>query len=567
MPRVLSQRERYLTLIFSLIALVSLIAIPYETYRHFTKEAPAPGGTLTEGIVGNPRYVNPLLAQDADKDLVGLIYSGLTKYDKNGKLIPSLAESYSISSDNLSYTFKLKKNVKWHDGEPVTAGDVIFTISTVQNPDYGSPQRVNWQGIGVNKIDDYTINFTLHNKYAQFLNNTTVGILPEHIWSKVKPANFSLSELNTKPVGSGPYEFGSLRKDTLGQIQEYNLTAFDKYFDRKAYITNIQLKFYSSENEMIGAYNRGEIDSLSFVSAQKLKSVRFQPKLNLNKIALPRYFAVFLNQTKNKVLADQNVRIALNQATDKNSLINKVLDGNGNAIDSPMLPGILDIPANTKKYAFDLDQAKKTLASAGWKYSQQDKILEKEIKQAPVKKGKTSTPAPSTFTKLEIELTTSDWPELVNTANELKSQWEQLGIKVTVKTLSVADLQQAIKERNYDALLFGEVLNVDPDPFSFWHSSQKRDPGLNLALFDNKAADKLLEDARQLPNFSDRRLKYAEFQNIVIDQAAAVFLYSSEYIYPQLKKIVNSNIRLIAYPAARFDNITNWYINTKRVFK
>lgn len=522
---------------------------------------------MTESIIGNPRYINPLLAQDTDKDLVELIYSGLMKYDENGKLIPNLVESYSISSDNLNYTFKLKKNAKWHDGEQVTADDVVFTIDTIQNPDYGSPQRVNWQGIDINKIDDYTINFTLHNKYAQFLNNTTIGILPEHIWSKVKSTNFSLSELNIKPIGSGPYAFASLKKDTLGQIQSYNLTAFNKYYDREAYITNIRFKFYSSEDDMIGAYNRGEVDSLSFVSAQKLKSVRFQPKLNINRIALPRYFAVFLNQNKSNFLADQNVRIALNQATDKNSLINKVLNGNGNTIDSPMLPGILDIPTNTKKYDFDLDQAKKTLASAGWKYSEQDKAMEKEVRHPPIKKGKTSTPVPSTFTKLEIELTTSDWPELVGVANELKLQWEQLGVKITVKTLSVTDLQGAIKERNYETLLFGEVLNIDPDPFSFWHSSQKRDPGLNLALFDNKNADKLLEDARQLSNFSDRRQKYAEFQNIVIDQAAAVFLYSSEYIYPQLKKVKNNNTRLIAYPSNRFDNITDWYINTKRVFK
>lgn len=545
--------------------MVALIAIPYQTYIHYTEPAPTFGGTMTEGIIGNPRYINSVLAQDADKDLAELIYSGLLKYDEGGKLIPDLAESYSVSSDSLSYTFKIKNNAKWHDGQQITANDIVFTIKTIQNPDYGSPHRVNWQGIDVNKIDDYTINFTLKNKYAQFLNNMTMGILPQHIWSKVKPANFSLSEFNTKPIGSGPYKFDSLTKNSLGQIESYKLTVFTKYFDRRAYISKIELKFYLSENDLINAYNRGAIDSLSFVSAQNLKSVRFQPKLNINKIALPRYFAVFFNQNKSAILAEQTVRKALNQATDKKTLIDKVLDGNGNIVDSPMLPGILDIPVSTKKYDFDLDQARQVLESAGWTYSEQEQAMVKEIKHPPIKKG--GAPVPSTFTKLEIELTTSDWPELVKTAEELKTQWGKLGIKVDVRILSVSELQQAIKDRDYQALLFGEVLNIDPDLFSFWHSSQKRDPGLNLALFDNKAADKLLEDVRQLSDFNDRRQKYAEFQDIVIDQAAAVFLYSSKYIYPQLKQIKNNNTKLIAYPSARFDNITNWYVSTKRILR
>ncbi len=534
--------------------------MPYATYIHFTKEIPDFGGTMREGVIGNPRYINPLLAQDADKDLVSLIYSGLMKYDENGKIVTDIAESYTVSEDGLSYTFKLKQNVKWHDGEDLTADDVIFTIHAIQDANYGSPQRVNWQGIDVNQLDEHTVNFTLKNKYGQFLNNMTLGILPEHVWSNIKSANFSLSEFNTKPVGTGPYKFDSFKKNSLGQIESYKLRSFNKFYDHQAYITHIEFKFYLSEETMIEAYNRSEIDNLSFISAQRLKSVRFQPKLNINTIALPRYFGVFFNESKGKILEDQNLRIALNQGTDKQAIIDRVLEGHGRIVDSPMLPGILDIPANTKKYDFNIDQAKATLDSIGWKVSEEGTRVKEN-------KPKSKNAAPEPPTKLEIELTTSDWPELVDTAEELQSQWKQLGVSVNIRALPVSELQQVIKERDYEALLFGEILNIDPDPFSFWHSSQKRDPGLNLALFDNKDADKLLEEARQISDFNERRQKYAQFQDIVISQAPIVLLYSSDYIYPQLKKVKNNNTKIIAYPSGRFDSIINWYISTKRVLK
>ena len=546
-----------------IIAVGAIVALPITTYRHFTNEAPDNGGSFSEAIISSPRYINPLLSQgsDADRDLTNPIYTSLSKCAPAGKLIPDLAESYSVSEDSLSYTFKIKQNTKWHDNQPLTADDVVFTINTVQNSDYNSPLRINWQGVDVTKLDDYTVLFKLKNKYAQFPNNLTLGILPRHIWSQIKPANFSLSEFNTKPIGSGPYKFSSLQKDNLGQITSYKITAFSDYLERGPHISDITFKFYPSEEKMIEAYNRGEVDSMSFVSPSNLKSVRFQSKLNVQKLNLPRYFAVFLNQNKSVILANKNVRIALNQAIDKKTLIDTVLDGNGNVIDSPMLPGILDIPASSKKYDFDLEQAKKTLTSTGWVYSEQDKVFE-----LPAPKTTKTNPNPAS-TKLEFTLTTSDWPELVAAANELKVQWEKFGAKVTIKTLSLSELQQAIKDRDYDSLLFGEILNVDPDPFSFWHSSQKRDPGLNLALFDEKNADKLLEDARQTNDPAARHQKYAQFQDIVIDQAVAVFLYSSDYIYPQSKKIKNNNTTLISSPAGRFDDIVNWYIDTKRVFK
>ena len=563
LPKVLSKRERLLLLILGLIAVISLVAIPTSIYYHLTKAVPDFGGSFTEGVVGTPKYINPLLdqANDVDRDLAGLIYAGLMKYGDNGELEPALAGSYSVSDDGLTYTFKLRDNLTWQDGQPITADDVIFTVLTAQNADYDSFERPNWQGVDVGKTDDKTVVFRLKTKYAQFPNNTTMGILPKHIWENTKPSNFALSEVNIKPtVGSGPYKFSKIQRDSLGNVKSFELRAFEKFYAGKPFISRITFKFFDSEEKMIDAYNNNEVDSLGSVSPQNISSIRFQGQLKIRKLQLPRYFAVFFNQNQSEQLSDKNVRLALSYATDKNKILEKVLSGDGMAVNSPLLPGITDLPADTESYDFDIEKAKKTLDDAGWKYSEEDKVREKAA-PPPKKKGEKQAEP----TKLEVQLTTSNWPELIAVAQQLKNQWEAIGVSTNIEVLNLPELQQAIKDRSYKALLFGEVIGLDPDPFSFWHSSQKRDPGLNLALYDNKDADKLLEDARQTLDRSARLAKYNEFQKIVVKDVPAIFLYSPDYLYAQAAKIKDGDASIISVPSDRFADIYQWYINTKRV--
>jgi len=549
-PKALSRKERYIVAVSVFIILGSIVAIPITTYFHFTKEAPDYGGKFTEGMVNEPRLINPLLSQtnDTERDLVSLIYSGLLEYNGEGKIVPDLAQSYEISSDGLNYTVYLKDSAYWHDGKKVTADDVIFTIQTAQNADYGSPQRINWQGVQVEKVNDFAVMFKLQNKYAQFLNNLTVKILPKHIWQDIKPINFALSEFNLKPIGSGPYKFDRLKKNGDGRIQSYQLSANKGFYDGRPFIDELEVKFYVSEDEMIDAYNKNEIEGLSFVSSDNLKRVKFKQRLNLRELRLPRYFAVFFNQNKSAILSDKNVRLALSHATDKEALLERVLEGGGIAVHSPMMGGALDIPDSAKKYEYDLELAKIILETAGWQ-ADENGILTKGER------------------KIQIKITTSTWSELTEVAKIIEEQWEALGADITIEVLPTPELQQAIKERNYEALLFGTVLNTDPDPFSLWHSSQKRDPGLNLALYDNKAVDTILEEARQTLNPLERANKYDDFQKLVIEDIPAVFLYNSLYIHGQAKKINGSNGNLISLPSDRFINIERWYIETKRVWR
>ncbi len=551
LPKVLSFRERYLILTFLVIGIGALMSVPFAIYYHYTSTRATDGGSFSEGIVGEPRFINPLLSQtnDADRDLVSLTYSGLLKYNEEGKLVPDLAKSYEISSDGLTYTVYLRDDALWHDGQPFTADDVLYTIQTAQNSDYASPQRVAWQGVDVAKVNATTIMFKLKNPYAQFLNNLTLGILPAHIWQDVKPINFTLSEYNLKPIGTGYYRFSSFRKDKLGHIASYKLTVNKDHYGGRAHIDAIELKFYPSEDAMIQAYNTAEIQSLAFVSPENLRKLQFKSRLAIRRIKLPRYFAAFINQSQSKALADKNIRLALNYATDRKAILKRVLDDNGVIVNSPLIGGILDINPDVKSYEYDLDTAKKILAADGWANPNANGILTK---------GKDT---------LAITITTSTWPELATVAGLLKDQWKNAGVDVTIQTLPISQLQQTIKERAYQMLLFGEILNIDPDPFSLWHSSQKRDPGLNLALYDNKTADGILEDARQTLNPLDRAKKYDDFQKLVIEDVPAIFLYSPSYLYAQNKDIRGFSTAIISMPSDRFANINHWYIDTKRSFK
>lgn len=555
LPKVLSLRERYTVVSLALIAILAILATPISAYYHFTEAIPSDGGTLTEGIVGEPRLVNPLLAptNDADRDLAALVYSGLYHYNGSGTLVPDLAKSLpEVTSDGLSYSVTIRDDAVWQDGVPITADDVIFTIQTAQNDDYGAPLvvRAAWSGITVERASDKVVIFHLKAKYAQFPTNLTLGLLPKHLWQDVKPINFQLSELNLKPIGSGPYQFKSLIKDAQGTIVTYKLAAFQKYVGGRPHIDEIDFKFFNTSDDLIGAFNNNEVQDVAGIAGADVGKLKFSSRVNLEKIKMPRYFALFFNQTQSKALSDKNVRLALGEGTDRVSIINQAVGGNAFLVDSPMMSGVLDVDPPTKQgYTYDPDQAAAVLKASGWTAGDDGTLAH----------GKDNT--------LDITITTSTFPELAQVAHIIADQWSTLGAKVTVQTLPVSQLQQVIKDRSYQVLLFGEIMTPDPDPFAIWHSSQRNYPGGNLALYSNGTADKILETARTTLNPLDRRSQYNDFQNILLADIPAVFLYSPDYIYGLSRDVHGFDVSLIALPSNRFDTIASWYLDTKRQFK
>lgn len=558
LPSLLSQKERYFVLGLLILLFASLIVWAFGYRATHTTIIPKRGGSYVEGLVGSPQYINPILCQtsDVDQDISELIFSGLMKYDSKGNLVPDLAERYAVGDQGKIYDFFLRKNVVWHDKNPFNADDVIFTIKTLQNPDYKSPLIFNWNGVEVEKIDDYTVRFKLNNTYAHFLNNATVGILPKHVWENVSTPEFFLAEINLKPIGTGPYKFKKFEKDKGGSIKTLELRANENYHFGKPNLRKITFKFFVNEEKTIAAYNKGEIEGLGFISAQNKFLLRNYRKLNTHALKLPRYFAVFFNQSKSSALSDKTIRLALNHATNKQEIINKILNGYGIAVNSPIPKGMFAHTSETKIYDFALEHANNILDTTEWKRNEETGIREKILKS-----GEDPTP-------LEITLITTEWPELQSVAGILQEQWSKIGAKIEIKILSIAEIQQEyIRPREYQALLFGEVLGAAPDPFPFWHSSQKRDPGLNLSLYDNKEVDKLLIEARETFDPEKRKEKYKEFQKLVVEDIPVAFLYNSYYLYSVNKKIKGIEIENIPIPSKRFSGVENWYIRSKRVKK
>lgn len=520
-----------------------------DTYWQHTQEVARNGGEYVEAMVGQTRFINPILSQtnDIDSDISTLIFSSLLKTSSDGTLRNDLAESYEISEDKLTYTFRIKQNAFWHDGEKLTAADIVYTIKTIQDESYYSPLIANWKGIRAEQVDDYTVKFILKNAYSPFLNNLTFGILPRHKWEQISANEFPLSELNFKPVGSGPYKFDSYKKDVSGKIISMTLATNEDYHDHAPYIRKVTLKFFGSESEAITAFNRKEVKGINYLSPANTEKINDLLNKQLYRLEIPRYYAVFFNQTQSKPLSDKTVRLALAYATDKQKLIDTVLKGEGTAVNSPIPAGLLGYTPDTKIYELAVEHANNLLTEAGWTDADGDGVREKGAD------------------KLEFTLTTTSLGDAKETAELLQGMWKAVG--ANAKLVTSDNIQtEVIKPRSYEALLFGEILNHDPDPYAFWHSSQKKDPGLNLSLYDNANVDKILADARQETDPNVRAQRYQEFQNQVIEDIPAIFLYSPNYLYLQTKSLRGVFVKSIVTPSDRFNDIQNWYLNTRRVW-
>jgi len=624
--RVLNKKEKYF--FFSALALFSfsVIFLLVNLYFENTKISPKQGGHYTEGVIGQPRLINPIFApaNDTDRDLSELIFSGLFKYNYQGKLVPDLAKDYQILEEGKVFEFNLKENLFWQDGKSLTADDIIFTVKTIQNPDYKSPLRPSWLGVEAEKISDKKIRFTLKNPSAIFLENTTLKILPKHIWQDIDPNNFPLSTFNLKPVGSGPYKIKKISQDKEGKIASLILVK-NPYSSEEPNLNKITFKFFNSESDLIKAAQNKDIEGFSNVAG--LANYSF---------SLPRYFAVFFNPDKQKIFADQKIIQALNYGADKNMIIEQVLGGKGKIVDSPVLPDIYGFNPPQKIYQFDINAAKDILEKAGFQEGT-DGIREKTVKKeipfqfkSNLKLGSQGTEVtelqkclardekiypngeisgyfgqktkdavikfqekylaessgevltltrkklneicfPATEQKIKLSFTLVlplNQSRLIEVARLLKEQWQAIGAEVEIKTVDIGTLErEIIKSRDYEALLFGEILGAIPDPFPFWHSSQKKDPGLNLAVYEDAKADKLLEEARQTSDEKTRKEKLESFQELFLSKIPVVLLYNPDYLYFASKKIKGINTGVIVDPAKRFAGIANWYIETKRVWK
>lgn len=540
-----TKTERALFLGASAVFVVASLFLGSQYLYRNSVTIPIPSEEYIEGIIGQSTFINPVIAgaNDVDRDLVELLFSDLL----------DLADHYKISTDGKTWNIILQNDLAWSDGKPLTSDDIIFTIETIQNIESRSPLFLTWQGVVVNRVSELEIEFNLRTPYAFFLENLKdLKPIPKHIFGAIPAANIRLSNYNLEPVGSGPYAFVAYDKKKDGFITEYRLTANEYYAPDKPFLRNFTVRFFPGTAEIIRAFNNRSINGFGDLNPNNLDALKLSHQIV--ELSIPRYYAVFLNQNSHPALKDIAVRTALNLSAPTRDIIEKIFSNKALIIHQPILPTMEGYNAEADQTKeFSLEQASELLEKEGWKITG-DGVRAKKIGGQTV--------------MLQFDMVIPQIPFLTETAAQLQESWKKIGIIINPIILNPTDItNEVIKTRNYQMLLFGNVLKTNPDLFSFWHSTERFYPGLNLSLYDNKKADALLESIRKNLDDQSRAEELSKLQTLISNDQPAVFLFSPAYLYVAPKSFGGLEKNLIATASERFEHVNQWYVDTERVLK
>lgn len=578
--KLLSKREKIIIYLATFLLLINIIFLANHFFNKYFISVPKEGGVHVEGLLGLPRFINPLYAidRDVDSDLSFLIFSSLFTYDNYGNIVGDLASDWEISDDYLEYTIYLKENVRWHSGEYLTANDVLFTFYLMKNPDFRSPWQRNLAGIDLEKIDDHTIKFIIQEPYAPLFELLTFGILPRFAWEATNSDFILLSDLNLKPIGSGPFKFKSLTRNTRGEIKEYRLEKNEYYYGEKPYINEILFKFYFDHFQLLQALNNQELDAVSYLPANLISEIVAKNSFNIHSLSLPQINALFFNKNKD-ILKDENIRKALAVSLNRDKLIEKAVYNFADRSDGPLPISNWAYNHNLKALPYSLTKAKELLEESNWQIinfsdleaDENDDLIEKikdysDKHNIDINKKWLVNQEENEIFSISLSYINSNENNIL--AKNIKKYWDRLGLRLELNSLSFEEFQLSIlNEKDFEILLQKQMIGSDPDVSAFWHSSQK-DSGLNLINYQNSKVDEILNKARQLSSdIEERTNKYKEFQEILSKELPAIFLYSSNYLYIQNKKLRGFSGEVLIEPRHRFNSISDWYLRTRRTLK
>lgn len=538
-------------------ALLALLALPalglvlyYLASSRNIVVVPDRGGTYVEGVAGMPIAINPLYWQnDTDRTLISLIFSGLTRTSAQGLPEPELAESWESSPDGHTYTFHLRHDVRWHDGEPFSSADVAFTIGVIQSESYDSHPELAalWRNVELETPDAFTVVFHLKEIFGPFLNYTDLGILPAHMLQEVSPALLVGSNFNRLPLGTGPFKIEEIRSDRA------TLEVNSQYYNGLPMLDRIELRFYQDYPSLVTAYKNNQIAGISHLEPRQISSVLSLQNLQLYNAPQSGYLMVFLN-LHNPRFSNPAVRQALLYALDRRALIDDDLSGEGIIAHGPVPPNSWAYNAEIKHYAYDPANAQAILDEAGWIIPGGGTAKEGAVRQ---KDG----------VSLDFKLVTNDDPTRVLLAQHIAKMWQDIGAHVTVDAIPASNLaRDVLRPRNYDAVLYGwSPSSGDPGVYALWHSSQAVGDGQNYSGFANADADTMLENTQTLANPELRKTAYFEFQKLFAEQVPSLLLVHPVYTYGIDTSVKNVQIGPIINPEDRFRTIGQWYIKTRRI--
>ncbi len=533
-------------LIGALVIQNILLSGYYQTLK------PVPGGIYNEGVHGRFTNANPLYAtNDADATVSRLIFAGLLTPDSKGNMVGDLASGYKVDDHGTTYTLQLRPHLTWQDGQPLTSKDVLFTYQMIQNPDAQSPLQSSWEGVTVTAPDDQTVVFKLPGALASFPYNLTNGIVPEHLLSKIPPTDLRSAEFNTvHPVGAGPFAWQTIEVTGDGNPknakQQIALTPFAHYAGGKPKLQKFVVQVFASEKDLVEAFKDKQLTGVSGLN-QPPTGIQIDDDVIVHNMPLRAATMVFF-KTSAGVLSDQKVRQAVVQATNVPKIIQH-LGYPTHEVKEPLLMGQLGYDPSLAQTPFNLKAARKTLDEAGW----------------IVGKGgiRTKDGKPLAFT-----LTAADTSENRMVTKQLEQQWKVLGVQLNVQLQDSNDFQNSLTYHNYDAILNGITIGVDPDVFVYWDSSQadvRSSHRLNLSEYKNTAADAALEAGRTRIDPGLRIIKYKPFLQEWQKDAPAVGLYQPRLLYLTNGPVAGLTERPISTPTDRFINVQNWEIREAKV--
>ncbi len=541
----------WIGLMILLIASVGLQARGLSAY--YQKIASSEGGTLREGVVGTFSTANPLYAANqVDSSITKLVFSGLLTHDTNNQLMPDLADKWSSDEKGQVYTVQLHKGIKWSDGVPFTAADVIFTYHTIQNPDAKSPLLPSWQGVKVTASDEFTVKFELPSALASFPYSLTNGIVPKHLLGGTPVSQLRSSPFNTHPIGTGPFVWesvtvqGTTRENRSEQVA---LRRNNTYHFGAPKIEHYVLKTYRDEANALKAFSQRELTTVVGVTEIPTYVTNDATAVAYN-VPLSGSVDIFFNNTSS-ALADAKVRQALTAATNRPELLKKlgfsVLDSS-----EPLLKGQLGYDPALTERSYSANDAATLLDAAGWKQKTPGAVRTKDGK-----------PLKLAFVSQSL----GDYAELSQT---LQKQWRAVGVDLDVKLRTEDDIQSDVLiNHGYDVLLYGISMNQDPDVFAYWDSSQATvsSSRLNLSEYKSTIADKALESGRTRTDPAVRATKYKAFLTAWKDDAPAIALYQPRFLYITRSELEGFDAMHMQSAVDRFNDVEKWTVLQDHVLK
>jgi len=542
-----SGRVRLQVAIALAAVLILAVVLGYMALTATTVMVPQAGGTYTEGIAGSPMLINPVLCQanPVDQDLVSLIFTGLTRVNSQGEVIPDLAERWEISGDGMVYTFFMRQDAIWHDGAPVTSADVVFTVNVMQHEGYEGMSFIStmWRTVVVEQLDTHTVRFILREPFAPFLDYTSIGLLPAHILGSVDVSLLSQSAFNATPVGTGAYKVEDI------DSQRVVLARHEGYYGPRPYIDRLELYFYPDAEAVMEARERGEIMGMGRVLPRYIAAVQQDPDLTLYSAPLSGYNLVFLNLDR-AIFQDRLVRQAMMWALDRQALVDEILQGQGIVIDSPILPQSWAYNEEVPAYTQDLRKARALLEQAGWFDDDGDGVRERGD------------------LKLEFRLATNvDDASRVAMVDMISAQLAEVGIRAIPEYAEWEDLVgQQLRLRRFDAVLSGwQSLPADPDPYPYWHSSQVNEDSVNFANYISSEADALIAQARRTADIDQRWSLYQRFQELFAEDVPSLLLYQPVYTFAVDDGVYGVQIAPMASSGERFATLPQWHLSLQRM--